>query len=623
MKKNLLLITLMIFAFAGFSQVFIDEDFSGSFPPEGWSREGVPNQWTQSNSNEAGGIAPEAKLSWTSYNGSTHLITPSLDLTGINGLVMSFNYKHDHYSNSVNLGVAYRVDGGDWQTVWNVVLSSSVGPENKMIALEGLSLANVELCVFMEGNLYDMNYFYLDDVKVYVPLDLDATLTKIDLAPYVSINDVFPLKGSLINSGIQTITSFDVSYTVNGGAPKIYAVSGVDIAIGETYDFTHSDEITLTELGEFSIVTTIENVNGGTDLNPDDNTIESLVSVVPFVPTKKVLAEEATGTWCGFCVRGICFMEYMQETYPENWIGVAIHNGDPMVYQPYDAAMGNIIPGFMGYPQVTNDRTPGDDDPSNLETGYFRRMSVISPATIDIVNYEWDEEARIVNFDLQSEFVAGVMDELRFGVIVTEDSLWGTEANWGQANYYSGGGFGPMCGFEDMPSTIPPEDMHYNHVARIILDTPFGTAESLPTPISAGEVHHYSYSLEIPEEWRYEKLTFIGFLVNSVTGEILNANNVISHYVNLNELQNEIGLSIYPNPAQNELNVSFELFTEGNVEVQVFDMMGKTILGKLVGQSATGKQIVRLNTESLRNGTYVVRVQAGSNTIVKKLIINK
>jgi len=167
----------------------------------------------------------------------------------------------------------------------------------------------------------------------------------------------------------------------------VYPVTGLNLALGEAYDFTHATPINFPEIGTFEVVVTVANVNGGEDLNPANNTLSKFVGVLPYVPAKKVFAEEATGTWCGWCVRGICFMDYMAETYPETWIGVAVHNGDPMVVPAYDAAIGDIIPQFPGYPSGTLDRAGTTYwDPEDFEEGYLQRMEALSPASIDIAD---------------------------------------------------------------------------------------------------------------------------------------------------------------------------------------------------------------------------------------------
>lgn len=620
--KKIYFLFLGLFVYAStMGQTFLEEDFNGVFPPTGWTREGVPNQWSKSQTNNAGGQAAEAKFTYINQNTTSRLISPVIDLTGQTSLSLSFKYFYDWYANGPTIGVAYRFGAGEWQVAGSETPTANQGPQTLILGLNDVGHSDFQFCFFITGNLYNVDYWYIDDVKLFIPFALDAGLTSVDVPKYVAVNAPFTLKGVVTNEGSSPLTSFDVNYSVNGGALQTYAVSGINLPMGSTYNFTHPVPIVFEAVGSYTIETSITNVNGGTDQNTANNVIASPVGVVSFIPTKKVLAEEATGTWCGWCVRGICFMDYMAETYPDTWIGVAVHNGDPMVYAPYDGAINTIIPGFQGYPNVTTDRTAGDSDPSDLETAYNRRINAISPGTIDIVDFSWNPDTRAVTFMLQSEFVADVFSELRFGVIVTEDSLWGTTTQWGQANYYAGGSNGPMCGFESLPGTVPAAQMHYDHVARTILDSPYGTPSSITGPVTAGSMHSYSYSLDIPETWNYDKLHFIGFLLDYDTKEILNANNVISNYVGVSALEQDMELKLYPNPANSNTKLSFRLKQSTQLRIEMVDIFGKVV--KLNHESVlqAGQHSLGIETQGLRPGTYLLKITAGDKQLVKKLMI--
>ena len=625
MRKIYLLAMVILFSAISYGQVYLFEDFSSNMmPPTGWSRDGVPAQWSVSASNNAGGIAPEAKFTYIQQNTTSRLISPVVDLTGIPNAKIAFKHFYDHYAAGVTIGIATRFGTtGDWTVAWQLTPTGNQGPKTQIVDLTGVGQSDFQFCIFITGNLYNVDYWFIDDIKLFIPLELDAELASIIAPKYLEAGSNFNLKGVVSNQGSTPINSFDVTYTVNGGSPELYSVSGVNLALGDTYTFTHSTPITLPEIGAYTIVTTISNVNGGQDMNPDNDVLESLVNAVSFVPNKKVLAEEATGTWCQWCPRGTCFMNYMSDTYPDTWIGIAVHNGDPMVVPAYDGAISQIIPGFGGYPSVTTDRTPGDSDPSDLEAAYNRRINAISPATLDIVNYAWNPDTREVTFDLQSEFVAEINSELRFGVIFVEDSLYGTTSQWNQANSYAGGTYGPMCGFEDLPSSVPAALMHYDHVGRAIIDTPFGTPQSLPLEIASGSVITYNYTYTIPANWRYDKLHIVGFLVDMTTKEILNANNVISSFVGVNTPIFEKSVAVYPNPFGEYTNITFNLDKSSQVGVEVIDIMGKTVYTIRERDFSEGQNNIRVASNDLPNGMYILKLTIGNQVITRKISVIK
>jgi hypothetical protein len=215
-----------------------------------------------------------------------------------------------------------------------------------------------------------------------------------------------------------------------------------------------------------------------------------------------------------------------------------------------------------------------------------------------------------------------IHNELRFGVVITEDSLYGTSSGWAQGNYYSGGGYGPMCGFEDMPGTIPAAQMHYDHVARVILDSPYGTQGSLPSEILAGEIHSYNYTYTIPANWKYDKLHFIGILIDMATGEVLNANSV-SNYVGIKEINQDHGIRVYPNPFADFTNLEFTLDKASVVKLDVFNFLGKTVFSEAAREYPEGTSKIQINSSNMGSGVYFIKLTIDNQTFTGKISVAK
>lgn len=447
----------------------------------------------------------------------------------------------------------------------------------------------------------------------------DMELMELDIPFFVEIDDEVQIMGKVKNRGSETVTSFDVSYTIDGGTAEIYPVTGVEITIGGTYNFTHGTPVVFGSEGSYEIEVTVENINGNVDEDPSNNTLAQSVGVVPFIPVKKVFGEEATGTWCGWCPRGTVAMEYMAATYPETWIGVAVHNGDPMVNAVYD---NGIAPHISGYPNGLVDRAVGGVDPSSFEDHYLDRIEAITPASVELSTIDWNESTREISFDVISEFVVDINSELRFNAVIAEDSLWGTSSQWAQANYYSGGGNGVMGGWELLPNPVPAADMHYDHVARKILGGWDGTPNSLPASISAGSIHSYTYTYTLPVAMRTDKMTIIGLLIDQSTGEILNANSTDMSMITGIEEVAKFDLIVYPNPASGTVNVVFENKKNQPVSIKVYDLMGKVVLNREAQMMNSGNQQIQVNTDNFSDGLYFVEVKAGNTKQVHKVSVS-
>ena len=70
------------------------------------------------------------------------------------------------------------------------------------------------------------------------------------------------------------------------------------------------------------------------------------------ITKKKILIEEATGTWCLWCPRGEVYAKEIAKTYPDDVILVSVHGNDPMEHEPY-----KVSADFSFYPAAYIDRT--------------------------------------------------------------------------------------------------------------------------------------------------------------------------------------------------------------------------------------------------------------------------
>lgn len=91
---------------------------------------------------------------------------------------------------------------------------------------------------------------------------------------------------------------------------------------------------------------------------------------------------------------------------------------------------------------------------------------------------------------------------------------------------------------------------------------------------------------------------------------------------NVEEMTNNFGMSVYPNPANANTTVTFELNNEANVSVNVTDLAGKVVYTQALG-TVNGSQEVALNTESLTNGVYMVNLSVNGTVSTQKLVVRK
>ncbi|MFA6925039.1 MAG: PKD domain-containing protein, partial [Bacteroidales bacterium] len=79
---------------------------------------------------------------------------------------------------------------------------------------------------------------------------------------------------------------------------------------------------------------------------------------------------------------------------------------------------------------------------------------------------------------------------------------------------------------------------------------------------------------------------------------------------------------LFPNPADNEVNFGFIVPAAENVKIILYNAIGEKITEIFNDDANKGFNSIKINTASLNNGMYVVRVTYKSRTIVKSFIKN-
>ena len=355
----------MLFATAMMAQnraVLLQESFDDTSMPAGWSVAGLGlGNWSVSPTNNAGGAANEMHLTWSpQFNGLSRLVTPAVDLTGINSLVFSFKHALDNYTGNNIIGIATTSDGG---TTWNEAWSQGYNTSNSWTVSQEISTpdmgqANVQFCIFFNGNSYNINDWYFDDIMVFTLENLDLAITSPTLPDFIGSGETaFGI--NVFNFGATTVTSVEATYEVEGMEP-ITETFEVEIpSLGsETLIFPTT---TLLSPGTYNVAYSINLVNGQEDDVLDNNTAEKAVFAAIGTAERIPMIEHFSSSTCGPCVSVNTAMlnfcnnnpgRFTYTKYQMNWPG----NGDP-----YYTAEGGTRRDYYGVNAVPQCFLDGED----------------------------------------------------------------------------------------------------------------------------------------------------------------------------------------------------------------------------------------------------------------------
>jgi hypothetical protein len=86
--------------------------------------------------------------------------------------------------------------------------------------------------------------------------------------------------------------------------------------------------------------------------------------------------------------------------------------------------------------------------------------------------------------------------------------------------------------------------------------------------------------------------------------------------------QENAAMKVIPNPANNEIKISFYSNANQNVPVQIFDMTGKIVLQQNLS-SVSGSNTSVIDVHSIESGCYFVKLSAATGIQTQRLIIQR
>ena len=246
-------------------------------------------------------------------------------------------------------------------------------------------------------------------------------------------------------------------------------------------------------------------VFGGCEDEPDSFE----VSKVPSTFTKKVLIEEFTGAWCGYCPDGAYRVKNLINDNDGRVVGVSLHAGNP-TGDAMEIAHTNYLETTYqntGFPSGMVDRVSIDGFTS-LNRGYWEyvandqllKTAVCGLAIISEVN---GQNATVEVHAGFSSTLNGA--DYRLTVYLIEDGVTGEGYGYDQRNYDNTIAESPFYNLGD-----PIIGYEHNHTLRAVLSESLGDAIMVSEMVS-GEEHIETYTVDL-SSYNKNKLSIVAFV---------------------------------------------------------------------------------------------------------------
>ncbi len=590
MKKELLFITVFLLTgLLSFGQTLVTEDFSsGSMPPSGWTIDAHSANWSVQTTQIAGGSSPEARFYYApDFTGISRLISPSINTNGMTSLTLSFHQMLDDFAGEgYSIGVATRSAGGDWNTVWTVNPTGNIESELKVLELNTSDVGSddFQFCIYFSGPAYNLDNWYIDDIKVVVSLERDAALSKINVPRYSDgIN--MQMAGKVLNMGYESLTSFTVNYQIDNEEVVSDMKSGYNMSLGEVTSFSFTNPLNLAP-GNYNLKMWVSDANGtGPDMDASNDTLNLDLHIASLGVARRPLFEEFTSSTCNPCAsfNSGTFNPFVA-TNGDAITLVKYQMSWPSPGDPYYTAEGGVRRQYYGVsfvPDLYVDGVQTATSSSGVNNAF--NNSLDNAAFMDLsATHIIDGETVSVHLDINS-YISG---QVTAYIVIFENVTTGNVASNGETEFH--------------------------HVMMKMLPVAQGAGVTLTDGVVTGLDASADMSTTNVEDM--SDLGVAVFVQEPSSKMIFQSAYSNESTVGIGDQAGLQAVKLYPNPSDGMFRIKG---LENPVDVHVYNMYGQEVKNISNFNGST------LNLQDLREGNYVLRMEGNGLNKTQTLTIIK
>jgi len=447
-----------------------------------------------------------------------------------------------------------------------------------------------------------------------------AVMNSVELDEFlVRDNSPFQITGEFRNIGSALLSSYDLVYQVNSDAPVVQSVTGKAIGTYSTEQYTHTTDWTPSAAGDYDIKVWITDPNGSTDPDMSDDTVTTSVTVVDTFIQRKPLYEVFTSSTCGPCRPGNENFHNVVSAFPGEYVAVKYQQNFPGTGDPYattEVVNRRNAYGVTSIPRMELDG--GWDQNASSFTSALHQEYRATPSFMNITaTYDVKKLTQTVDIEATIDVVEDYNPALyRLFIAILEGTTYENVKSNGESEF-----------IDVVKKMIPNEQGK-------ILTAPLTKGSTITESVS----HTFPGAYRLPDDGEtanrinhatehsvedFADLKVAIWVQRTGTDEVLQANwaENISDYTGAEELNAEgLNFSVYPNPANDFVTVSYALENSEKVELSLINAMGATVETS-VSNADAGYNSARIELSGLPNGVYFVNLKSGEEVITKKIML--
>ena len=446
-----------------------------------------------------------------------------------------------------------------------------------------------------------------------VPDARDAALLETNLH-YILNSESAPyeIKAIIRNEGIESLSSVVLNYQINDNEVQSATLNNLNLPNLVSREVSHPIQWS-PDPGEYRFNLWLDQPNDLDDQDGANDSISFYITVFEKpLNNRNVLAEDATGAWCGWCPGVAITFDTLSSWYNTSdrhrFIPVAQHNGDILTTAESDEYAllwsGGAFPSswfdrFRFFGNTVVKLGFEDDVVERIE----ERFAMDAPVDLDI-DIDFNEITRVLDVEVTAHFNSRVEGDFRMNCWLLENGLLTNQSNF----------FDDISGHPYEGAGDPIVDYVNNHVLRFTLSELWGDSGLLPSAVEAGSQYSKSYSIDVPENYDVEALDVVAF-ISEYSDKIDRRTILNAQYETVSDMvlsnheieDSSFDLSVYPNPTSDWANIYYQLKDPAKVEIKVVNSFGN-VLESLSFNGVQGMNSAQVDLKEYSPGIYFIKI---------------
>ena len=437
---------------------------------------------------------------------------------------------------------------------------------------------------------------------------IDMSGVELITYPYLKLSDApFSIECVLNNLGTDTVSSFDLNYSANGGTISTQSITGLSIAPYNADTFSHATPWIPTLDDSYDISVWATNINGSMDMNTVNDTVNQPLHVFATTTQRKPMLEMFASSTSNYSVTGNTDLLAILYANPDNYSLLKYPMSWPSPGDPYftnEGAQRRYLYSINTVPRLVmngvNQNNPIGFTQQEFDEAYQLYSFLNLDATYSVGGQKVD-----INVDINSLCnTAGIWDNLTLHAAIFEYTTYNNVSTNGEIEFYN---IMKKMIPDENGTSLPVLSGPNNPAFSLNLSYEFNGAYNIPPDASSPIDHLIEHSVE-----DFQNIGVVVWIQDDYSKYILQSATA-NMVANISEINNEIQTIIFPNPASDNLNVYLKGANNEKVDIKIFNAMGqmvKDISGVLPKQN--------IDVSELKKGIYTLIVYLDNDVICKK-----